>query len=237
MVQSKHTFLWVSAFAVSMAFIESAVVVYLRAIYYPEGFTFPLKIINDPIGTTEIIREAATLIMLVSIGFIAGRKPIERFAYFLYSFAVWDIFYYIFLKLILNWPESIFTWDILFLIPLVWVGPVLAPIINSLTMIALAVAILICFSKNKKAVIGVQEWMLLIIGSVITMINYMEDYTSFMLQRFTLIELFSSANTREIINLSSEYIPFGFNWYWFSVGQLMFIGAVILFIRRNRSHS
>ena len=30
-------------YAVAMGYLEAAVVVYLRAIYYPEGFSFPLK--------------------------------------------------------------------------------------------------------------------------------------------------------------------------------------------------
>ncbi|MBL7138880.1 MAG: hypothetical protein ISS17_08905, partial [Bacteroidales bacterium] len=130
--------LLITLFAIAMGFLESAVVVYLRAIYYPEGFAFPLKIIEGPVATTEILREAATLIMLITVAILAARRWIIRFAWFIYIFAIWDIFYYIFLWLLLGWPESLLTWDILFLIPTTWVGPVLAPVINSLTMIALA---------------------------------------------------------------------------------------------------
>ncbi len=216
----------VGIFAVAMGFMESAVVVYLRAIYYPDGFTFPLQSIDGYIGITEILREAATMIMLLGIGFLAARKGIERFAWFIFAFAIWDIFYYVFLKLILGWPESLLTWDILFLIPLTWVGPVLAPIINSLTMLLLALVILSYSGKTSAFRIGSLNWGLLIIGALIIMINYMEDYTHFMMQRFTFIELFASSNLKEIAELSSQYIPMHFNWYWFMLGELMFFLAI-----------
>jgi len=65
-----------------------------------------------------------------------------RLAYFLTIFAVWDIFYYIWLKVLLGWPSSIMEWDILFLIPVTWAGPVLAPIILSITMLIGAMLLL-----------------------------------------------------------------------------------------------
>ncbi len=131
------TIIWITVFSIAMAYMESAIVVYLRALYYPEGFAFPLKIIGKDIIITEFFREIATVIMIIGAGIMAGRKNIEKFAFFIYSFAVWDIFYYVFLKVLLNWPASFLTDDILFLIPSPWVGPVIAPIINSLTMILL----------------------------------------------------------------------------------------------------
>ncbi|MDZ7743814.1 MAG: hypothetical protein U5Q03_19280 [Bacteroidota bacterium] len=223
----------VGIFAIAMGFMESAVVVYLRAIYYPDGFTFPLQNIDGYIGLTEILREAATMIMLLGIGFLAARKGIERFAWFIFAFAVWDIFYYVFLKLILNWPESLLTWDILFLIPFTWVGPVLAPIINSLTMTILALVILHFTGRKNNCKVGAIEWSLLIAGSLMIMINYMEDYTAFMMQRFSFIELFASSKLKEIMELSSRYIPMNFNWYWFIAGELLFFAAIFLIIRKN----
>jgi len=130
--------IWITFFAIAMAFVESAVVVYLRELYYPEGFNFPLVLLPGRIALTEFLREIATLIMLLGIGFLAGRNFRQRFAWFIYSFAIWDIFYYVFLKLILDWPSSWLTWDILFLIPVIWTGPVLAPVLVSLTMIILS---------------------------------------------------------------------------------------------------
>ena len=132
----------ITIFSIAMGFMESSVVVYLREILYPGGFDFPLAPINLHLAITELIREAATLIMLLTIGIIAGRTASERFAWFIFSFAIWDLFYYIFLKLLLGWPESLLTWDILFLIPITWVGPVISPVLVALTMILLAVIII-----------------------------------------------------------------------------------------------
>src|SRR4030065_1101828 len=122
-------------FGIAMGFLEAAVVVYLRQIYYPEGFAFPLKAMALGELSIEYLREISTIVMLFSIGIIAGRYFYDRFAYFLFCFGIWDIFYYVWLKILLNWPSSLLTWDILFLIPVVWAGPVLAPIICATTMI------------------------------------------------------------------------------------------------------
>ncbi len=227
------TIFWVTVFAITMAYMESAIVVYLRAIYYPGGFNFPLQPIDGYIGITEIIREAITILMLISIASLAGKTALERFAYFLFSFALWDIFYYVFLKLLINWPDSLLTNDILFLIPLVWVGPVIAPLINSLIMIILAFVIIYFLQKNGYAKIRLAEWIMLIIGSIITIISYVEDYTEFLLQRFSFIELFFSANRPEIMKMTTNYMPGDFCWWIFLIGQLFFLGAVTLFIRKN----
>src|SRR4030043_48057 len=133
----RRTFIWLTVFSIAMAYLESAVVVYLRAIMYPEGFDFPLAPMQPGIAVTEIFREAATIIMLLGAGYLGGRYLTQRFAWFIYCFAIWDIFYYVFLKMLDHWPASLMTWDILFLIPTTWTGPVLTPLIVSLTMLLL----------------------------------------------------------------------------------------------------
>jgi hypothetical protein len=135
-MKSTRTILLVTSFAVAFAFVESSVVVYLRQILYPEGFAFPLKLATLSQAAVEAVREFATLIMLVLVGIIAGKTRWQRFSFFLIGFGVWDIFYYVWLKLILDWPSLAFDWDILFLIPLPWIGPVIAPVVVSLMMIA-----------------------------------------------------------------------------------------------------
>ena len=132
---------WLVIFAIAMAFVESAVVVYLRAIFYPDGFKFPLKAITDYKIIIEVFREAATIFMLLSVTFLAGAKRWERFAYFMLTFGVWDIFYYIWLKVLINWPASILDYDILFLIPIPWISPVIAPASISLLMIIFSILI------------------------------------------------------------------------------------------------
>jgi hypothetical protein len=137
----------VAIFSIAFAYIESAVVVYLRQIFHPDGFDFPLNVfginqINARLFLTEIGREAATLILIITASVLFGKNLRQRFAYFLMIFAIWDIFYYVWLKVLIGWPASIMDWDILFLIPLTWASPVLAPVIVSLTLLLFALVIL-----------------------------------------------------------------------------------------------
>lgn len=123
-------------YAAAMAWVESAVVYYLRTHldrivpYQPN----PLPIVGG-LGPVELARELATLIMLFTVGALAGRTWRARFGYMAVAFGVWDIFYYVFLKVMCDWPRSLFDWDILFLLPLPWWGPVLAPILIAGLMI------------------------------------------------------------------------------------------------------
>ncbi len=127
--------LFVFIFSVSMAYLESAVVVYLRELYYPNGFLFPIKLIPEKIILIELGRESATILMLFSVALISGKLFAEKISFFLFAFGVWDIFYYLWLKVLINWPESLLTDDLLFLIPVPWISPVLAPVIVSVVFI------------------------------------------------------------------------------------------------------
>lgn len=140
--------IWTIIFGISMAFIESAVVVYLRDIYYPDGFQFPLKLIEDRNIRVEISREVATIFLLLSFASLAGKRFWERFAYFAMAFGVWDIFYYVWLKVILNWPVTLFDQDILFLIPMPWIGPVIAPVSVAMLMIIFGIAIIKLYDRG-----------------------------------------------------------------------------------------
>jgi hypothetical protein len=134
-------------FSLAFAYIEAAVVVYLRVIFHPEGFSFPLTNFGaDPrwkqLLLTEIGREAATLVLILSAAQLLGRSRRQRFALFLAIFGMWDIFFYVWLKVLIDWPASLMDWDVLFLIPVTWAGPVLAPVLVSAALIAFAVIIL-----------------------------------------------------------------------------------------------
>ena len=138
-----QNWLWVVVFAMAFAWVESAVVVYLRKIYFPGGFDFPLyvkweggKHVIDRLIRIEFGREIATIVMLVAAGWIAGRNRFQRFCYFMIAFGIWDIFYYIWLYVMIGWPESLMTWDLLFYVPLPWVGPVITPVLIAFTMVA-----------------------------------------------------------------------------------------------------
>jgi len=173
--QSGRKLLWVSLFGVAFALVESSVVVYLRSLYYPEGFSFPLKLISQQHFGVELSREAATIVMLVAIGILAGSKVWERFAYFLVAFGVWDIFYYVWLKVMLDWPASLNDWDILFLIPLPWIGPVIAPVLISLLMIVCGSIIIVRLEKEMVFHPGWGSWILSAVGTLIVLYSFTED--------------------------------------------------------------
>ena len=227
--------LWVVLFAVSMAFFESAIVVYLRELYYPAGFTFPLKTLDMDIASTEIIREAFSMLMIVSVAVIAGHRAMQRFGYFLIIFAIWDIFYYVFLKLVLGWPESLLTWDILFLIPVTWVGPVIAPALNSLIMFILGFILVRADSINQKAVIKPLAWTLLVVGAIFVLVSYVEDYVNYMNEFFTLQKILFDASDKEVMTKATEYVPEDFAWGWYIAGVILHIIAVIHTWKVNHS--
>ena len=132
----RSRWLIVATFAVAMAWVEAAVVYYLRTLVnriepYQSN---PLPIATG-LGEAELVRELATLVMLVTVGWLAGTTVRSRLGYALVAFGVWDIFYYVFLKVMTGWPSSLVDWDILFLIPLPWWGPVWAPAAIALLMI------------------------------------------------------------------------------------------------------
>ena len=168
--------LWLTLYAVAMAYLESAVVVYLRAIYYPTGFSFPIVIIPESMAGIEIGREAATLVMLAGVSILAGRDRWERFLCFAFAFGVWDIFYYAWLWLFLGWPPSLLTWDILFLIPLPWIGPVLAPVIISAGLIGGAVWLLWLKGRGTRLEFSRALWILALAGAGAVLTSFMIDH-------------------------------------------------------------
>jgi hypothetical protein len=134
--QERERWLIVVVFAVAMAWVEAATVYYLRLM------TDRIVPYQDPplplaalLGHVELVREGATLLMLFTVGMLAAQTWRKRLAYALIAFGVWDIFYYVFLRVVSDWPRSPFDWDILFLLPLPWWGPVFAPVCIALLMI------------------------------------------------------------------------------------------------------
>ncbi len=225
----KKTLLSLTLFSIAMAFLESAVVVYLRIIYYPEGFDFPLASIDASVAVTEILRELATMIMLLTVSIIAGKNFRQRFSYFIFCFGVWDIFYYVFLYLLLGWPESLLTWDILFLIPVTWTSPVIAPVIVSLTMIGMALTILIFEWKYKYFRISPWVWVFWIAGAFIIFISLIYDYSVFVLHQYSFREIwYLSGET--LFDISHQYIPLKFNWFIFIAGEIIVLSGWIFMI-------
>lgn len=168
----KKNFLSLGLFVLAFALIEAAVVVYLRELYYPEGFSFPLKLMPTKIFFIELTRELATLIVLFFAGVLSGRNFSEKIAYSIYSFGAWDIFFYLWLKIFLNWPESFLTWDILFLIPLPWSGPVIAPIVVSLILMFFAFGIIYFSEKEMKPRINRLDYIFLFCAVLLAFISF-----------------------------------------------------------------
>jgi hypothetical protein len=135
-MNERKRWLIVFVYAVAMAWMESAVVLYLRTMCHriDPYQANPMPLIGN-LGAVEVAREAATLVMLLTVGLLAGHTWRRRTGYVAMAFGVWDIFYYVFLKVMCGWPHTLMDWDVLFLIPLPWWGPVLAPMSIALLMI------------------------------------------------------------------------------------------------------
>lgn len=137
-------------FGIAFAFVEAAVVFYLRRSFsliggFPTStysiilnlgfiaFLSPATSIftDNAIARTELLREAATIVMLGSLAYITGVTLKQRVGAFLIAFSTWDIFYYLFLRLLFGWPKSLLDVDVYFLIPVAWVGPIITPLVIS----------------------------------------------------------------------------------------------------------
>ena len=229
----KFRIISLTVFAVAMGFLEASVVVYLREIVYPGGFSFPLKLMTWHVLTTEYLREIATIVMLVSVSLLSGRNAPERVAFFLYSFGIWDIFYYLWLKVLLGWPPSVFTWDILFLIPVIWVAPVIAPVICSITMIGIAGCIMYANYRGFRFSLRVSHWITASAGVFLIFVTFVWDFVRMIYQEGiagTSGDLPADPAYQHIIG---EYVPTGFLWPLFVVGELLVVISVIFLCKRG----
>ncbi len=199
-MESKRTAPWrvlvaLVLFGVSFGYVEAAVVVYLRDVYEPlaleihperrPGELFPLITLEQLESAdaehlwrlkTEVMREAATMVMLASIGLAIGWNFNTVFAGFVIAFGVWDISYYVFLKVLIDWPASLLEWDILFLIPFPWVGPVLAPVLVAMSMVAAGTLLLWRESTGRPVRIGWRHSSTIVLGGVIIIVSFCWDY-------------------------------------------------------------
>ena len=132
-----------AVFGLAMAHLEGVVVVYLRqalAVAYAAPGVVTLHAMTQRYLWIEQTREVATILMLVSVALMVGETWREEIVFFLWTFAFWDLFYYFSLYLLIRWPPTLTTLDVLFLIPVPWVAPVWVPIgISTLTILVIAV--------------------------------------------------------------------------------------------------
>lgn len=218
-------------FATAFGYLEAAVVVYLRHIYQPirvelhpgraADDLFPLitteqlKARGQEYNTllaTELGREFATLLMLAGAALAVSSNFRQWLAGFVLAFGIWDLVFYLFLKVILNWPESLVTWDILFLLPLPWVGPVVAPCIVAASMVVAGILLLHRELGAGRAVrIDGWHWSAIVAGGIILMVAFMWDWR----------------------NTMAGQPPNPFNWPLFAVGELTGLGAFLHALRTS----
>ncbi|MGA2254021.1 MAG: hypothetical protein ABSG53_05110 [Thermoguttaceae bacterium] len=191
----KRTFLALILFGIAFGYVEAAVVVYLRTIFVPiRQKTFRTVAPNDlfPLLTAEHLRaagpeyvgllaielgrEVATIVMLAAAGLAIAGNFRQWLAGFMIAFGVWDIFYYVFLRLLIGWPESLMTLDLLFLVPVPWVGPVIAPVIVSLSMILAGWAILWYEAAGQPLRFRRLDWVLVFVGGLTVIVAFCWDW-------------------------------------------------------------
>lgn len=219
-------------FGISFGYVEAAVVDYLRAIYNPlrlqlhperaAGDLFPLIFLSQLESAspehnrrfrTELAREAATLVMLACVALAGTRNRRQWLAAFLIAFGVWDISFYIGLKILLNWPASLFTWDILFLLPVPWVGPVLSPVLVSLSMIGAGLFVLRRDLEGNLPPFRWFQWALIFSGGLIVILAFTWDFR----------------------NTSSGGMPNPFHWPLFFAGEALGLSGLLFSkpVKRN----
>lgn len=196
-------------FSILMAYFEAIVVVYLRGIYYPSGFSFPLVKIQSLHYFAELGREIVSLALILLLAYLlAERDSKGTIFYFFFIFGLWDIFYYIWLFIVLNWPRSLFTWDVLYLIPVPWIAPVLAPLIVSLLFVG-SVFFIVAFERGHKIIIPKLERAIAYIGFFFIFVSFIEGSTAVLLKRG--------------IGGLENYIPLTYNWFLFSFGYALLL--------------
>ncbi len=172
---------WVFLWVLAMAAMEAAVVVYLRELFCPGGVLFPvLDVAGDArlmrIRLVELLRETATLGMLAAVAALAGRTPWQRWAVFMLVFALWDLLYYGWLYVLLGWPRSLMAWDVLFLVPVNWTGPVLAPCLVSAALAGAAAAILRWEGEGGLRAFRGVDWALEVVAGLTIILAFVSNW-------------------------------------------------------------
>ena len=171
----------ISFFAIAMAYLEAAVVVYLqRALKIDPHTLFPLKDQSSlgGLGAIEVGREFATLAMLAAIGWLAGRNSLERLAWTAVAFGIWDLFYYGWLWVFIGWPTSLGTNDLLFLIPVPWVAPVWAPTTISLALIFFGLILARRIRRRENFNIKLRHLVPMFVGGLVVIFSFTIHFKS-----------------------------------------------------------
>ena len=213
-------------FGVSFGYVEAAVVIYLRALYEPlrqhltpgraAGDLFPLvdsdRMVAEVPETgrllrVEVVREGATILMLAAAAMLVTGDRDLWLPAFAIAFGVWDVAFYVFLKLWIDRPASLATWDLLFLIPVPWVAPVLAPVLVSFTIIGCGIVAL-----YRPVRVGYLQWFGLILGGALVILSFTWDF------RYVL----------------GGNLPRPFSWWLFLAGEAISLGTFLQTILTRR---
>jgi len=216
-------------FGISFGYVEAAVVIYLRALYEPlrqrltpgraPGDLFPLanreKMVAEAPETAlllnvEVIREAATIVMLAAAAMLVTAERSLWLPTLSIAFGAWDLSFYLFLKLWIDWPASLLTWDLLFLLPVPWVAPVLAPVIVSFTIIGCGVVTL-----YRPIYTEWRHWTGLFLGGALVILSFTWDF-------------------RHVI---AGNMPRPFTWWLFVTGDAVSLGSFLHGFLRQRPHA
>ena len=213
-----HRWWMVVGYAIAMAWVESAVVFYIRTHvdriqpHQPE----PLPLVGV-LGPVELIRELATMVMLFTVGCLAGQTRQARLGYMAVAFGIWVIFYYVFLKMMCGWPHTLLDWDVLFLLPLPWWGPVLAPALISLLLIFWGTLASQFERAHSPALSNWRVWILNFAGVALALYVFMAD---------------SIAVANRGVETIRAVLPEKFNWPLFGVALVLMAAPATQMLRQ-----
>ncbi len=207
--------------ALAFAYVEAAVVVYLRVLFYPDPLQiFPMARPSTLLIGVELGREIATLVLLAGVASLTARGPWGRLFRFFFLFGLWDIGYYFWLRVLIGWPRSPFDWDILFLIPVPWIGPVIAPILVALLLVVAGISYFSLLENRKQPVLDPLPIVLGWLGVGIVLASFWKD--AWQVLRTHGPEYFQ------------YFVPQTFAWPLFLVGWILMVLATWLFGRSFR---
>ncbi len=186
--------------------------------YGIENLLTDINLAPDKYTFIEIGREAATIVMLALIAVIAGNTNLKKVGYFFLSFGIWDIFYYIWLYVFIQWPKSLLEWDVLFLIPLPWWGPVIAPVLISILLIVIGYLLIV----ETKFKITRFDWLIFFLSVIVILFTFMEDSIN--------IILTGKGNLAEVR-------PTKFGWVLYSISLLVWVLTTFKIFRPTLKNS
>lgn len=235
MMKGARSAAWVLAglylFGLGFGFVEAVVVVDLRAMLGPDVERIAGRSVDDlfpmipferlaleapsvaRLMRIERLREAATLVLLAGVGLAAGRSFVGRFSAFVVGFGVWDLVYYLSLKALIGWPSSVWTWDILLLVPVPWAAPVLAPAIVAVTMVVTGSIVILEEESGRPFRVSPREWLAIVAGGVILVTSFCWDWR----------------------HIAAGGVPRGFPWGLFFIGEAVSLGGFLRAYQASRA--